>query len=169
MMRNIPDHYMRDSLSELLDDNGFAEQYELIYVPMNFRNECGFGYAFICMESPEVAEEFMEVFEGFQGWSEASPKVCSVTWSDTNQTLEEHIEAFRNSPVMHETVPDKYKPALYKGGERLPFPAPTTSIKPPRVRKTPTKGEDGTTGDEPQEAEGSAAIQDQPQMPIDPS
>merc|ERR1712048_1120734 len=107
-----------------------------IYVPMNFRNECGFGYAFICMESEEAAEEFHEYFEGFQGWSEASPKVCSVTWSDANQTLEEHIEQYRNSPIMHESVPDKYKPGLYKEGERIPFPAPTKQIKAPRKRKT---------------------------------
>jgi len=36
---------------------------------------------------------------------------------------------------MHSSVPDEYKPVLFKGGVRIAFPAPTKAVKPMRIRK----------------------------------
>jgi hypothetical protein len=77
---------------------------------------------------------FKAHFDGFCKWFCQSPKVCEVTWTDPHQGLEEHVERYRNSPVMHEDISDIYKPRLYAGGQRIPFPAPTKRIRPPRVR-----------------------------------
>eukprot|EP00746_Dinoflagellata_sp_MGD_P165041 gnl/MRDRNA2_/MRDRNA2_94086_c0_seq1.p1 gnl/MRDRNA2_/MRDRNA2_94086_c0~~gnl/MRDRNA2_/MRDRNA2_94086_c0_seq1.p1 ORF type:complete len:208 (+),score=26.51 gnl/MRDRNA2_/MRDRNA2_94086_c0_seq1:152-775(+) len=134
MMRDVPNSYCTDRLVELFDFSGFSRRYDFIYLPMDFRTDMSLGYAFINFISNADAQQFMEVFNGFSNWMNPSPKVCQVSWADPNQGLEEHVERYRNSPVMHENIPDTYKPRLYKHGVRVPFPPPTKRIRPPRVR-----------------------------------
>eukprot|EP00931_Biecheleriopsis_adriatica_P021963 TRINITY_DN14223_c0_g1_i2.p1 TRINITY_DN14223_c0_g1~~TRINITY_DN14223_c0_g1_i2.p1 ORF type:complete len:403 (+),score=73.33 TRINITY_DN14223_c0_g1_i2:155-1210(+) len=135
MMRNIPSEYTGVMLLKLLDSNGFKCCYDLVYLPMDYHNQVGFGYAFINFVSAEEAERFREVFEGFCEWGLVSDKVCEVCWSNVLQGVEAHIERYRNSPVMHPTVPDAFKPMLFSRGEQVAFPAPTKTVRPPRLRK----------------------------------
>jgi phosphatidylglycerophosphate synthase len=58
-----------------------------------------------------------------------------------------HIERYRNSPVMHESVPDEYKPAMYTRGVRVPFPPPTKNLRMPRIRKLGPRCDDGGPDD----------------------
>merc|ERR1711988_1453343 len=96
----------------------------------------GLGYAFVNFVDHDTAVKVKDHFEGFTGWKLNSQKVCAVTWGDPLQGLEAHIERYRNSPVMHEDVPDQYKPALYENGKRVDLPPPTKNIRPPRIKKT---------------------------------
>ncbi|CAE8693585.1 unnamed protein product, partial [Polarella glacialis] len=139
MMRNIPSDYTGLMLLKLLDKNGFNGSYDLVYLPMDYNNCVGFGYAFINFVSSQAASGFRQAFEGFTDWGLASDKVCEVCWSSVLQGLEAHIERYHNSPVMHEAVPDAFKPLLFAGGQRIPFPAPTKNIRPPRLRKKAIK------------------------------
>lgn len=116
---------------ELLEAEGFAGKYDFVYLPVDFRSCSGLGYAFINFLSEEMAQQFRDHFAGFDRWSVANEKVCEVTWS-TLQGRDVHIERFRNSPVMHESVPDEQKPALFQGTERIAFPEPTKKIRIPR-------------------------------------
>merc|ERR1712149_104639 len=134
MMRDIPNSYSCNKLVDLFDAAGFQGTYDFLYLPVDFRTNMSLGYAFVNFVSSRKAQEFMLFFDGFSNWHFSSPKVCQVSWSDPNQGLQEHVERYRNSPVMHENVPDDFKPRLYKGGVRVAFPAPTKRIKPPRVR-----------------------------------
>ena len=43
-----------------------------------------------------------------------------------------HLERFQNASIMHESVPDEYKPILLEAGVRVAFPAPTVDIPAPR-------------------------------------
>lgn len=131
MMRNLPNDYTRSMLLELLKDEGFAEKYDFVYLPIDFRSTCGLGYAFINFLSLEIAEEFRAHFDGFDSWSVKSDKTCRMTWSSL-QGLDAHIERFRNSPVMHESVPEDQKPLIFKGSEHIQFPKPTKKIREPR-------------------------------------
>merc|ERR1719356_36675 len=47
MLCNIPGHYSRLMIMDMLQSEGFAEHVELIYVPMNLRKVSNFGYAFV--------------------------------------------------------------------------------------------------------------------------
>jgi RNA recognition motif-containing protein len=134
MMRDIPNLYCTDRLVDLFDLAGFSGRYDFVYLPMDFRTDMSLGYAFVDFVSNADAQRFMEVFDGFSSWMTPSPKVCRVSWAEPNQGLAEHVERYRNSPVMHENVPDGYKPRLYNQGVRVPFPPPTKRIRPPRVR-----------------------------------
>merc|ERR1712039_354521 len=76
-------------------------------------------------------------FHGFRSWEVRSTKTCEVSWSYPVQGLEENIKRYRNSPVMHELVPDSVRPVLFQDGKRVEFPEPTKKIRPPRVKKHP--------------------------------
>jgi hypothetical protein len=132
MMRNLPNSYTRDMLQELLDFEGFRGSYDLLYVPIDFASEAGFGYSFINFVSAGEALRFRTHFQGFRAWQTASDKVCDVTWG-SNQGLRANLQRYRNCPVMHESVPDKFKPATFVNGARAAFPAPTRSIRAPEV------------------------------------
>merc|ERR1740121_2467791 len=105
---------------------------------MNFRTKASFGYAFVNIVTPEHAYRFCEQFQGFSRWGVPTDKVCDVSWSNIHQGLAAHIERYRNSPVMHESVPDEYKPVMYVRGVRVPFPLPTKNLRMPRIRKLST-------------------------------
>jgi hypothetical protein len=135
MLRNIPNGYSRNMLIELLDKEGFSGHYDLVYVPVDFGRLAGLGYAFVNLTTNDAAERARQTFQGFNRWNNTSQKVCEVSWSGPLQGLSAHIEHYRNSPVMHESVPEHYKPALFQGGLRRPFPCPTKEIRAPRVKR----------------------------------
>lgn len=137
MLRNIPNCYTRSSLLELLDGQGFKSSYNLVYLPIDFNTNCGFGYAFVNFVDTESAEVFMSRLQGYQTWGTPSDKVLDVTWSNAHQGFEAHVERYRNSPMMHETVPDELKPVIFVSGERVPFPLPTKKPRAPRTRRRP--------------------------------
>lgn len=134
MLRNLPNNYTRAMLLRLLDEEGFAGEYDFVYLPMDFKTHASLGYAFVNLTSTEQATLFWKKFEGFNKWVVSSQKVCSVSWSCPYQGLNAHIERYRNSPVMHEDVPDEYKPMVFHNSVRGVFPAPTKKLKAPRMR-----------------------------------
>mmetsp|Transcript_5149 Transcript_5149/g.14739 ORF Transcript_5149/g.14739 Transcript_5149/m.14739 type:complete len:362 (+) Transcript_5149:149-1234(+) len=132
MLRNLPNNYTRAALLELIDREGFTGRYDFVYLPIDFKTHAALGYAFLNMVTPEDAERLRKRLDGFSRWSLPSSKVCNVGWSHPHQGLESHIARYRNSPLMHEAVPDAYRPALFANGARVAFPPPTKKIKPPR-------------------------------------
>lgn len=132
MLRNLPNNYTRAILLKLLDSEGFAGKYDFVYLPIDFRTHAALGYAFVNLVSSEHAEYLHKHLNGFSKWMFPSSKRCSVSWSNPHQGLESHIARYRNSPLMHEVVPDEYRPVLFRDGKRIPFPPPTKKIKFPR-------------------------------------
>jgi hypothetical protein len=132
MMRNIPNNVTREQLLKIIDEEGFQGAFDLLYLPVDLKNKVGLGYALVNFVSNEKAVSFSEYFTGFSDWKMQSEKVCAVKWSDALQGLEEHVERYRDCPVMHESIPDEFKPVLFKDGERVPFPEPTKRIRAPR-------------------------------------
>lgn len=134
MLRNLPNQYTRTMLLNLIDSGGFAALYDFVNLPVDFKSGSSLGYAFVNFVNTEVAKRFQQKFDGFSDWIIPSRKVCGVTWSGPHQGLQAHIERYRNSPVMHESVSDTYKPIIFKDGQRIPFPPPTRKLRAPRVR-----------------------------------
>jgi hypothetical protein len=135
MIRNMPNNYTREMLLELLDSMGFRGSYDFVYLPIDFKTQAGLGYAFVNFVSSSEALRCFAEFEGFCDWRVPSEKVCTVVWGSPYQGLEPHIERYRDSPVMHHSVPDEWKPMLFAQGVRVSFPQPTKAIKAPKMRK----------------------------------
>jgi hypothetical protein len=153
MLRNLPREYSRDMLLEMLDECGFCGKYDFVYMPIDFVRKASLGYAFINLVSVEVVMEFWNTFDGYENWKIESAKTCRVSWSDPHQGLEEHVNRYRNSPLMHEDVPDDVRPVLFQGGVRIAFPAPTKSLRAPRLRASRQRNPFWS-----QEAEGSVSM-----------
>jgi len=136
MLRNLPEGFTREALLELLDSQGFAGRYDFAYQPVNFDTLSGLSHAFVNMLSPVDAEEIRKSLDGFSEWAVPHENVCRVVWNDKQQGLAALVERYRNSPVMHESVPDSCKPVILLEGERQQFPTPTQKIKAPRIFKT---------------------------------
>jgi len=133
MLRNLPLTYTRTMLLELLDSEGFKGRYDFLYLPSNFETSLGFGYAFVNFSCEDDAELAFQHFQGFNSWTTSSKEVCETSWSDPYQGLAANVERYRNSPVMHESVDDRHKPVVFRGGLRQAFPAPTKLIKAPKT------------------------------------
>jgi len=133
IMRNIPNRFSHTGLAAVLDTNGFSGVYDLIYVPLDFATGVSFGYAFVNLSSVEESERFIASFDGFK-WGGSSKKVCAIVRCCDNESPSERVERYRNLPVMHSSVPDSFKPALYSGGQRVSFPAPTKRLRVPRMQ-----------------------------------
>eukprot|EP00913_Durusdinium_trenchii_P020211 g18990.t1 len=135
MLRNLPNNYTRDMLLTLLEQKGFSGRFDFIYLPMDFCRDANLGYAFVNLCDNAALTQLWRRFDGFCDWSLPSSKVCEVKMSGPHQGFKAHVERYRmpgpNSPVMHRSVPDEYKPVIFKDGVRVPFPRPTKRIKPP--------------------------------------
>jgi hypothetical protein len=136
MLRNIPNSYTQNMLLQLLEDQGFRGLYDFVYLPMDFRNGVNLGYAFVNLTQHSEALKFMNAFGGLCSWKVESTKICEVSWAHPHQGLLEHVERYRNSPVMHPRMPDEYKPMVFCDGVRVAFPGPTKAIKAPKLRLT---------------------------------
>lgn len=138
LLRDVPESYTRDMLVRLLEAEGFLGLFDFVYLPVDFKNRVNLSYAFVNMVSPAHALKLCEHFEGFSHWRVPSERVCTVGWCSPQQGLEAHIERYRNSPVMHESVPEEWRPMLFSQGQVVPFPPPTTHVKAPKLRKLHT-------------------------------
>ncbi|CAK0806402.1 unnamed protein product [Prorocentrum cordatum] len=126
MLRNLPCDFTRSDLLDILDREGFAgaDGYDFVYVPIDFKRKLCKGYSFVNMVAAEHLQRLVKVFNGYNGWSGSSTKVCQASMSHT-QGLTANIERYRNSPVLCDAVPDIFKPALFMGKRQVPFPEPT--------------------------------------------
>jgi hypothetical protein len=113
----------RDGLLAQLDEAGLAGQYDFVYLPVSFETLATHGYGIVNFVNTQAAQTLME----------KSPD--SVSFSDQRQGLEGHVANFQDSSLMHEGVPDQFKPVLFKNGHRVPFPAPTRPTRMPRELK----------------------------------
>jgi len=134
MLRNVPNNYSRTTLVAMLDGEGFSGLYDFVYLPMDFNSGACLGYAFVNLVNAQVLPAFWQAFDGYARWVVPSRKVCRVGWSGPHQGLAAHVERYRNSPVMHPSVPDEYRPLLLANGWRVAFPGPSKATRAPRVR-----------------------------------
>jgi hypothetical protein len=134
MMRNIPNNISRARVLQKIGELGFATRVDFVYLLCDFKKGANLGYAFVNLVNAEAACCFKESFDKFSNWESAgSTKVCECSWAEM-QGLADHIERYRNSPVMHHEVPDEYKPVVFEMGVRVEFPPPTKRLRKPKMK-----------------------------------
>lgn len=119
-----------------LNHNGFAGSFDFVYVPHDFKSGSSLCYAFVNFVDAELANDFLEQFDGLADRPALGGKVTQATLATTVQGLAANVERHRNSPAMHDSVPDTFKPALFQNGVRMPFPEPTKTLKTPTSLRT---------------------------------
>jgi hypothetical protein len=129
MVRNLQSSVTQGTFVQRIRDCGFSGLFDFVYMPMNFRGEGNFGYAFVNFHSATIALRFMAHIKAL----EVDDDQWRTVWS-TCQGLSANIERYRNSPLMHELIPMDCKPAIYdENGAQVAFPAPTKPFKKPRI------------------------------------
>lgn len=100
MIKNIPNKYTSKMLLDAIDEYHVGT-YDFIYLPIDFRNKCNVGYAFINMLSPAYIIPFYEAFNGKKWDKFNSEKVVSLAYARI-QGLAALVARFQNSSLMHE-------------------------------------------------------------------
>jgi len=136
LLKNLPSICTGTGLVEMLHAQGLHGVYDFLYVPSELCSHACFGYAFLNCISNHDALRVKEVLEGFDAWTCGNPVApMEVCWSEPHQGLHVHIERYRNSPILHESVADDLKPMFFKDGLRAAFPEPTKKVRAPRMSK----------------------------------
>eukprot|EP00928_Gymnodinium_smaydae_P036405 TRINITY_DN25453_c0_g1_i1.p1 TRINITY_DN25453_c0_g1~~TRINITY_DN25453_c0_g1_i1.p1 ORF type:complete len:545 (-),score=117.37 TRINITY_DN25453_c0_g1_i1:286-1869(-) len=138
MLRNIPNKYTQEMLIKQLNVD-FDKEYDFIYMPIDFKNECNVGYSFINFITPGACSRFQDQYHGVDvrkclpGLN--SRKIVEVTPARV-QGLHENVQRLRNSPVMSQLLQHpEWMPQIFtETGDEVPFPAPEVPLQPVKRR-----------------------------------
>jgi len=100
MIKNIPNKYDQEMLLESLNKK-FKGTYDFFYLPIDFKNKCNVGYAFINFIDYRTVAKFYEELNQKKWEKFNSEKVCHVTYARIQGKLS-FIDHFRNSSLMYE-------------------------------------------------------------------
>lgn len=127
MLKKLPPSCTTDALAKWLTEEGFGESFDFVYVPLNLQESRAFGYGFANFISHDIAMQVKDWLDGCPALGESDAGEISIEWG-SNQGLDAQIERYRNSQIMHESVPERFKPMLFRAGVRQQFPAATKPI-----------------------------------------
>jgi len=132
MLRNIPNRYTQDVLLEELRPH--LSSLDFFYLPIDFRNQCNLGYAFLNFKDGTAAEAFKASYDGYRlARYPLSHKVLQVNMARV-QGLKANVKRLRQSTVMS-MLTDENKPVLFHNGEMKPLAH--SQPKGPRGRTRP--------------------------------
>jgi len=139
MIRNIPNKYTQKMLLQTIDVK-FKGTYDFLYLPIDFKNRCNVGYAFINFLNPPTIVPCAIEFNGKKWEKFNSEKVCELTYARI-QGKSGLIEHFQNSSLMNEDT--SCRPIIFhtegpNAGKEQPFPV-GSGIKNLNYKKKPTK------------------------------
>ncbi|XP_047327757.1 protein MEI2-like 5 isoform X2 [Impatiens glandulifera] len=100
MIKNIPNKYTSNMLIAAIDEN-FKGSYDFFYLPIDLKNKCNMGYAFINMISLSHVIFFYEAFNGKNWENFNSEKIASIAYARI-QGKAELISYFQNSIPVYE-------------------------------------------------------------------
>lgn len=121
MVKNIPNKYTQEMLLDTISER-HKGLYDFFYLPIDFKNKCNVGYAFINFIDPLSIPEFYLEFNQKRWQKFNSSKVCKITYARI-QGKSAFIEHFRNSSLMNEEV--KCRPLIfYNSGPQQGLPEP---------------------------------------------
>lgn len=80
MVKNIPNKYTQKMLLSTIDDY-CSGTYDFFYLPIDFKNKCNVGYAFINLIKPEYIVPLVEKFNHKKWEKFNSEKVCNISYA----------------------------------------------------------------------------------------
>lgn len=102
MIRNIPNKYTKELMLETLDED-FMGTYDFFYLPIDFKNGCNVGYAFINFKELKYIEAFYKRFDGMSWKRFNSEKICQIKYARIQGKRECELH-FKGSSLMNQPV-----------------------------------------------------------------
>ena len=128
MVRNIPNKYTQKMLLDEFAEAGHgSDKMDFFYLPIDFKNRCNRGYAFVNFVDFKDIAAFHRQYNGKQWRVFNSDKICDITYARI-QGKAAMLKRFQNSALMEKE--DDYRPVVFVSsgpdkGKREEFPAPT--------------------------------------------
>ena len=131
-------------LSEFAELGHGSDRIDFFYLPIDFKNKCNRGYAFVNFVDPADIVPFHSRYNGRRWRVFNSEKICDITYARI-QGKEAMMKRFQNSALMGKD--DEYRPLVFvsrgpEKGRREDFPSPmaASSSLPliPQVHEGPT-------------------------------
>ncbi|KAH6795559.1 hypothetical protein C2S51_036545 [Perilla frutescens var. frutescens] len=129
MIKNIPNKYTSKMLLAAIDET-HKGAYDFLYLPIDFKNKCNVGYAFINMVSPSHIISFYKAFNGKKWEKFNSEKVASLAYARIQGKIA-LVSHFQNSSLMNEDK--RCRPIVFQSegqgtGDLEPFPSGNLNI-----------------------------------------
>uniref|UniRef100_K3X4L6 Mei2-like C-terminal RNA recognition motif domain-containing protein n=1 Tax=Globisporangium ultimum (strain ATCC 200006 / CBS 805.95 / DAOM BR144) TaxID=431595 RepID=K3X4L6_GLOUD len=124
MIRNIPNKYTQQMLLHEINVH-HRGQYDFFYLPIDFKNKCNMGYAFINFMDAASIVPFYQEFDSQKWTNFNSEKVCAISYARL-QGKQAMITRFQNSSLLEKH--ESYRPLVFVSsgmnrGKPEPFPA----------------------------------------------
>lgn len=106
--------------------------YDFFYLPLDFRNRCNLGYAFVNFITAEVTASFFMVFQGTRWEDFNSRKVCNIAYARL-QGKAALVDHFRSSRGFHAGGSEEFLPVVFDlpAGGMFAAPQPLLPPQPP--------------------------------------
>eukprot|EP00186_Timspurckia_oligopyrenoides_P002482 CAMPEP_0182444720 /NCGR_PEP_ID=MMETSP1172-20130603/3092_1 /TAXON_ID=708627 /ORGANISM="Timspurckia oligopyrenoides, Strain CCMP3278" /LENGTH=811 /DNA_ID=CAMNT_0024640349 /DNA_START=403 /DNA_END=2838 /DNA_ORIENTATION=- len=122
MIRNIPNKYTQRMLLTTLEEQ-HRGQFDFFYLPIDFKNRCNVGYAFINFIRALDVVPFYENFHARKWGKFNSEKICEIAYARI-QGKAALVSHFQNSSLMNEDP--NCRPVLFNvHGQQEEFPVGT--------------------------------------------
>ena len=116
MIKNIPNKYTRQMLVDELNE-AHERKYDFLYLPIDFRNKCNLGYAFINMIEPADVVSLLQNLRGASWKRSRSEKKADVKWGRL-QGKRALVDHFRMSTFI-KRIPQESRPiCFYSSGPK---------------------------------------------------
>jgi len=129
MLRGLAATMNREMLMSILRKTKFHSCFDFVYLPGDFNTLQPQGFAFVNFVDHKTALQFQQDLPRELGTD------VQVLWSDKEQGIDENVARYRNSPVMHTSLPEQFRPVLLRNGAMVNFPKPTKAIKAPKIKR----------------------------------
>ena len=100
-------------------EGGHGDSIDFFYLPIDFKNRCNRGYAFINFLDAAQIVPFYEQYNTKAWKNFNSDKVCAITYARI-QGKAAMIKRFENSALMEKE--EAYKPLVFDKGQTADFP-----------------------------------------------
>ncbi|ETV65815.1 hypothetical protein H257_17553 [Aphanomyces astaci] len=111
MIRHIPNKYTQAMLLAEINGLGHHGAYDFFYLPIDFKNKCNMGYAFVNFMTTDAIVPFYKAFNGRRWRCFNSDKVCAITYARL-QGKAAMVYRFQNSSLLDKH--ESYRPLVFK-------------------------------------------------------
>ena len=101
MLRNIASRYTPEEIMADMNSAGFSNQYDFLYLPIDFKTKRNLGYGFVNFTSVEAAHRFFRTFDNTRLERYVTRKVLKVSPAVT-QGLEDNVAKLQNCAILLE-------------------------------------------------------------------
>ena len=111
MIKNIPNKYTQEMLKNEIEQE-FRGMFDFLYLPIDFKNNCNYGYAFINFEDLHSVGRFCRKFQRRKWDISNSKKICEVVYAKI-QGKEALVRRFKYSKLKKHQEP-RFQPYIKK-------------------------------------------------------